>query len=69
MFTLTVSDEPVTTFKDSCDQWEQGASLTDLVKLTETSTFKVYAGLDGQYKFWQIWRGNDLQLSGRIFRE
>lgn len=69
MFTLTVSDEPVNGARMFGDHWEESADLAELTDLVKTPTFKVFAGCDGGYKFWQIWRGTELQQSGTIFQE
>lgn len=69
LYVLTVSDDWQVTRPDNCDEWESNRDLSALSDVTETSTFKVFAGLDGQYKFWQIWQGQRLVKSGKIFHE
>lgn len=69
MYVLTVSDYPAAERNDSGDEWESNRDLSALSDVTETSTFKVFAGLDGGYKFWQIWQGSRLVKSGKIFQE
>ena len=68
-FVLTVSDDRATTYNVNCDQWENDRDYATLAALVETPEFKVFAGLDGGYQFWQIWQGERLVTSGRIFQE